>query len=63
MRRLVIRVVGLGLRGAMTCGCMSEPPSVERVPVASPDNRDSRIEYDRPKPLPDDAKLWDRDRR
>jgi hypothetical protein len=42
-------------------GCTSEPPPVERVPVAAPGNRDSRIEYDQPRPLPDNARLWDRD--
>lgn len=42
-------------------GCADNSPPVERVPVAAPDNRDQRIEYDRPKPLPDNATLWSRD--
>jgi hypothetical protein len=62
VHKIVMGLAGLGLVGAMSAGCAHEPPSVERVTVAAPGNRDARIEYDRPRPLPDDARLWDRDR-
>ncbi|HEY7114985.1 MAG TPA: hypothetical protein VH475_00275 [Tepidisphaeraceae bacterium] len=55
---LSIAFVGLGIVAAG--GCTSEPPPVERVPVAAPQNQDSRIEYEHPKPLPDQARLSDR---
>src|SRR4051812_15053010 len=42
-------------------GCAEDRP-VERVPVAARGNRDSRIEYDRAKPLPENAGRFDRER-
>lgn len=56
------RVAMLGWCVSLLAGCADSSPPVERVPVAAPNNRDQRIEYDRPKPLPDNAYLWDRDR-
>jgi hypothetical protein len=43
-------------------GCAHEPPPLERVPVAAPGDRAALIEQPRPKPLPDNARLYDRDR-
>ena len=53
-------VIGAAAVAAATIGCES-PPRVERVPVAAPGNPDARVEYARPKPLPDNARLYDRD--
>lgn len=61
MRTFAMKLGALGLVIASTVGC-STPAPVERVPVAAAGNRDSRITYDKPKPLPDDARLLDRDR-
>jgi hypothetical protein len=46
--------------GGFAAGCEA-PATVERVPVAAPDNRSARIEYDKPRPLPENARLYDRD--
>ena len=52
--------IGLAIVGAsMTwlAGCAS--PNVEPSPVPAPGNRDARVEYERPKPLPDQSQYWE----
>jgi hypothetical protein len=53
-------LVGLGMISAVA-GCVDNPPPVERVPVAAPADADARRGYDRPKPLPEQSRLYDRD--
>jgi hypothetical protein len=43
-------------------GCAQTSPFVERVPVAAPDS-DQRLGYDRPKPMPEQPRFFDRDPR
>lgn len=59
MRIFAIASLGLGMMVGAS-GCANDAPPVERVPVAAPGERESRREYDRPKPLPDDARLSER---
>lgn len=56
-----MKLIALAMIGGLLGGCADNSPPVERVPVAAPHNRDQRVEYDRPKPLPDNATLWSRD--
>ena len=61
MRSFVTMAAGVGLTLAAV-GCAESPPPVERVPVVAPsDSADGRRGYDRPKPLPEQARLYDRD--
>jgi hypothetical protein len=61
VRTLNLKLLALaGVIGGFAAGCEA-PPTVERVPVAAPGNRTARIEYDTPKPLPENARLYDRD--
>jgi hypothetical protein len=52
--------LGIPLTAVLVGGCAEAPPVVQRVPVAGPDNNTARLEYAQPKPLPDDALLYDR---
>jgi hypothetical protein len=65
VRTFALKLLGLGciIGGHVGCigGCEAPPPAVERVPVAAPGNRTDRIDYDTPKPLPENARLYDRD--
>jgi len=62
VRILVTKFLGIGVVVAgMAGGCADNTPAVERVPVAAPENRAARIDYPQPKPLPDRARLYDRD--
>jgi hypothetical protein len=61
VRPFINTLLGVGIPLTGLLGCAEPPPQVERVTVAAPDNRDNRLEYARPKPLPDDARLYDRD--
>jgi hypothetical protein len=62
VRTFAVKLLGLGcIIGGSVLGCEAPPPAVERVPVAAPGNRTDRIEYDTPKPLPENARLYDRD--
>ena len=57
MNKLGLSIVGAALIYA--AGCVSEP-SVQPVPVPAPGNLDgARVEYDRPKPLPDQSQYWE----
>jgi len=59
LRTFGITLIGMGIMvGGF--GCEDSRP-VERVPVAAPGNRESRIDYDRPKPLPEQSRFYDRD--
>lgn len=59
MRTFAMTLVGLGMAVGAT-GCTYET-RVERVPVAAPGERESVDRVDRVKPLPPDARLYDRD--
>jgi hypothetical protein len=61
VRGITIVLIGLGMATAMT-GCAQSPQFVERVPVAAPDS-DARRGYDRPKPMPEQPRVFDRDPR
>lgn len=55
-------VVGLVLGGAVVgCANDSGPRYVERALVAAPNGPESRVEYERPKPLPEPAGRYERD--
>jgi hypothetical protein len=54
-------LIGLGMATTIV-GCVQSPQYVERVPVAAPDS-DARRGYDRPKPMPDQPRIFDRDPR
>jgi hypothetical protein len=58
----VITLVGMTTALGAGFGCSGYSSPVERVPVAAPGDRVSRLEYERPKPLPDDARYYDRER-
>jgi hypothetical protein len=51
----------MALAGALISGCDPQERMVERVPVAAPSNGDVPRGYDRPKPLPDQRGMDDRD--
>jgi len=58
--RAIVVTTCLGM-GLAVAGC-TEGPVVERVPVAAPmAGGSTMVEYDRPKPLPDRATLYERD--
>ena len=59
MRGMTSMLIGLGMAAGIG-GCVQAPQYVERVPVAAPDS-DARRGYDRPKPMPDQARFFDRD--
>jgi len=62
VRGITRMLVGLGVTTAMAAGCVQAPQFVERVPVAAPDS-DARRGYDRPKPMPEQPRMFDRDPR
>jgi hypothetical protein len=61
VRGITKMLIGLGMATTMI-GCVQSPQFVERVPVAAPDS-DARRGYDRPKPMPDQPRFFDRDPR
>ena len=57
MNKLALTLLGLAMVWAGGC---STDRSVEPAPVPAPGNPHSRIEYDEPKPLPDQSQYWHR---
>ena len=57
MNKLGLSIVGAAM--VFAAGCVTEP-SVAPSPVPPPGGRDtSRVEYERPKPLPDQSQYWE----
>ena len=62
MRGITRALLGLGMMTALGAGCTESPQYVERVPVVAPDS-EPRRGYDRPKPMPEQPRMFDRDPR